>query len=294
MLIEERITGKTRLIAVIGNPIEHSISPQLHNTLSKCLGLNLAYVPVKVEPDDIEDIIKGFRKMGFLGFNVTIPYKTEVIKHLDELSDEAMLTGAVNTVKFEGGRTKGYNTDGEGFLRSFKEETGEGFEGRNVVILGTGGAARAIAYAVAREGAKKLHILNRTVSNAESLCGQLREKIGAEVDYAGIDGREAEEAISSADVIINTTPVGMYPHADDMPLGENCVFQAGQIVYDIIYNPARTMLLNKAEDSGCMAVNGLGMLIHQGIAAYEIWTGIEVPAKISRILSMEFKNYMDK
>ena len=125
------------------------------------------------------------------------------------------------------------------------------------------------------------------------MCGQLREKIGAEVDYAGIDGREAEEAISSADVIINTTPVGMYPHADDMPLGENCVFQADQIVYDIIYNPARTMLLNKAEDSGCMAVNGLGCLYTRALP-HTRYGRESRSRKISRILSMEFKNYMDK
>lgn len=291
-MTDERITGKTRLAAVVGNPVEHSISPQLHNTLSRYMGIDFAYVPVKVGKGMLNAAVQGFRAMGFVGFNVTIPYKREVSGFMDRVSDEARVVGAVNTVRICKDGVEGYNTDGEGFVRSFREDTGSSFSNKTVVILGAGGAARSIAFSVVREGAPNVYILNRTLSKAEQLCKAVSKVTGAALKPLAAYGAEGKDVLSTCDIVINTTPVGMYPHTENMPVDQDIVFSSNQTVYDTIYNPPRTRLLQKAESCGCRTANGLGMLVYQGIAAYEIWMDIAVPNEICTRLYDDLKKYM--
>lgn len=276
MELDNRITGKTGLIGLIGNPVEHSVSPQLHNTISRLLGKNLVYIPMKVERDRLENAVKGLAAINMVGFNVTIPYKQDVMKYLDEVSKEAAIIGAVNTVKIIDGKLHGYNTDCEGFLRSFREETGAGFRGARVLIIGAGGASRAIAVSVAMDGAEGVCIVNRTPSKAIELVNLLNSNFG-DIAYAvGFEKITGQGMLGNFDVIINTTSLGMYPETEASPLDRSVKLKGNQIVYDIIYNPLKTKLLEHAESFGCKAVNGLGMLLYQGISAYELWTGEKV------------------
>lgn len=293
MKVDNRVTGKTKIAGVIGNPIEHSVSPQLHNTISKYLGVDLIYVPFRVEAGDIEDAVKGLKALNVIGFNVTIPYKKEVIKYLDENSKQALLMGAVNTVKNINGRLYGYNTDAEGFSRSFKEETGIGFAEKRVFIIGAGGAARAIAVKVAFEGAKEIFIANRTTSKANEIADIINYNISRIVETCSIKDRMTEDIFQNCDIIINTTSVGMYPETEISPLdGTGLAFSRGHIVYDVIYNPAKTKFLKDAEKAGCKTVNGMGMLFYQGINAYEIWTGIKLSSEITRKVFESIKDIL--
>lgn len=291
MKICEDVTGKTKLIGVIGNPIEHSISPQIHNTLSRHLGMDLIYIPMKTGKDQLGDAVKGLKAINFTGFNVTIPFKNDIMKYLDGCSEEAALIGAVNTVKNQDGAFYGYNTDAEGFSRSFKMETGTGFEGKTVVILGAGGASRAIAVKAAMEKASKIFILNRSLSNANEITELINRNFGCESASVLINTDESFGILKSSDIIINTTPIGMYPEVDASPVPEFKDYRENQIVYDVIYNPARTKFLEEASRKNCRTLNGFGMLIFQGILAYEIWTGIKVPDDVVCSLFEVFSNY---
>ncbi len=276
MEINSSISGSTKILGIIGNPVEHSISPYLHNTISRYLGIETAYVPFKVEKDSLENAVKGLKALGILGFNVTIPFKKDVIKYLDENSKEALLMGAVNTVKNIDGRLYGYNTDAEGFARSFKGESGTGFRGKKVVIVGAGGAARGIAVKIAIEGAEKIHVINRTLAKADDIAGIINNNIGNAAEALSLEDKKALSVFTDCDMVINTTSVGMWPETENCPLGEEFTFSKGQIVYDAVYNPLKTKFLARAEGQGCKIINGLGMLFYQGIYAYEIWTGIKL------------------
>ena len=274
MDIGVRVTGKTRLLGLIGNPVEHSKSPQLHNSISSFLGLDLVYIPMKVEKKDLEGVVKALKALDVVGFNVTIPYKRDIMKYIDDNTKEAILMGAVNTIKKIDGRFYGYNTDGEGFLRSFKEETGEGFKGKKVVLIGAGGVARAIAVKIAMEDAEKISIVNRSKEKSIELSEIVNENIKEVVQvYSSFEDKTFKLAFEESDIIINTTSVGMYPDVGQSAIKNKNYFNKNQIVYDVIYNPLKTKFLKDAQDMGCKTVNGLGMLFYQGINAYEIWTG---------------------
>lgn len=293
-MIDNRVTGKTKLLGIIGNPIEHSISPQLHNTISDQLGLDLIYVPFKVEPQMLEHAVKGLRALNFLGFNVTIPFKQDIIKYLDEVSNEALMMGAVNTVKNINGRLFGYNTDAEGFVRSFKEEAASGFKGKVVSIIGAGGAARALTVKIAAEGAQKIYIINRTISNAEDIADIVNKNI-SDVAYAcSLTDLRTTGLICGSDIVINTTSVGMFPEVDKSPVSDNFKFAPNQIVYDVIYNPVKTKFLKEAEIQDCKILNGLGMLYYQGVTAYEIWTGIKLKNDFIRDIYKYFFMILNK
>jgi len=290
--IDKSITGKTKLIGLIGNPVEHSISPQLHNTISRHLGREMTYVPFRVEKDDLKDAVKGLKALNFTGFNVTVPFKKEVMKYIDENSKEALLMGAVNTVKNIRGKLYGYNTDGEGFSRAFKEATGTAFRDKKIALLGAGGAARAIAVKLSLEGADSIAVINRTVSRAEDLCELVNNNIRRVAKPYGWDDDTAESVFADSDIIINATSLGMHPDVENYPYVKPIKFRKDQIVYDIIYNPARTRFLQEAERHGCVAVNGLGMLFYQGIYAYEIWTGIKLKEDFLKELFLEFSGLL--
>lgn len=276
MNIVERVTGKTKVLGVIGNPIEHSISPQLHNTVSHMLEMDFIYVPFRIDRENLGDAVKGLRALGFEGFNVTVPYKKDVLQFLDEVTKEVQLIGAANTIKNLDGRLYGYNTDAEGFARSFKEESGTSFEGKHVTILGAGGAARAIAVKVALEGASSIRIINRTLEKAVEIAEIINQQIGPVAQGYHSDAPRIFTIIDESDIIVNTTSIGMYPEVEGCPVDEGICFKSHQIVYDAVYNPTKTKLLKKAEQNGCKTINGLGMLFYQGIYAYEIWTGIKL------------------
>lgn len=278
------VTGRTKIAGLLGNPVEHSVSPQLHNTISRYMGHDIIYVPFKVEKDNLEKAVDGLRAINVIGFNVTIPYKSEIIKYLDDVSDEALLLGAVNTVKNENGRLLGYNTDAEGFKRSFVEETGYGFKNKKVAVIGAGGAAWAIAMKVALDGAEHIDIVNRTVSKAYELSYHINKKTGVPVRALSMSEAEEEQVLGHDEIIINTTSVGMYPDVDACPVKDFSCFNENHIFYDIIYNPSKTKLLKEAEEQGCRVINGLGMLIYQGIYAYEIWTGSKLPETIKDVV----------
>jgi len=284
MQIDDRITGRSKIAGIIGNPLEHSISPQLHNTLSRLLGNDLAYIPLRVEKNDLGNAVKGLIAVNAAGFNITIPYKQDIMKHLDVISEEALLYGAVNTVKNNGGKLYGYNTDADGFLRSFREEAGIGFENREVAVLGAGGAARAIAVKIALEKASRINIVNRTLSKASEIAEVINNKIRPAASIFSPEEFEKQNVISRCDIIVNTTSIGMYPDVGSSPVNRAYTFLQSQVVYDVIYNPVKTRLLKDAEGSGCKVVNGLGMLIYQGIYAYEIWTGLKVSESVVKEL----------
>lgn len=281
MQIDNRVNGKTKVIALIGNPVEHTISPYIHNTISSLLGHNLIYVPLRTDKHSLEEATLGLRALNISGFNVTVPYKREIMKYMDDNSRDSLLMGAINTVKNTSGKLVGYNTDAEGFLRSFKEESGEGFEGKRVMIIGAGGAARAIAVKIAQEGAEKICVINRTISKATEISETINQNIGNIVSAAEYSDENFYNGFENNQIIINTTAVGMYPEIDETPLNEN-YFESHHIVYDVIYNPRTTKFLQQAIDKNAKPINGLGMLVYQAILAYEIWTGTKIGSKKSR------------
>jgi shikimate dehydrogenase len=272
---------RTKFVGIIGFPIRHSLSPVMHNAAFESMGLDYCYIPLEVEPRRMRPAVTALRSLGFCGFNVTIPHKRHIIAVLNRLSPEARLIGAVNTVEIRPGRLIGHNTDGRGFIRAFVEETGESVAGKRVLILGAGGAARAIAFQWAMEGGGSVTIANRSSVRAAELVRDLREP-PVRCSAAVLPWKEAslEAGVRQADIIINATSVGMKP--DDLPLLPPNVFKAGQIVCDLIYNPPATLLLKQAQSAGAKALNGLGMLVHQGALAFEIWTGQRPPIHVMR------------
>lgn len=268
------IDKDTRIIALFGNPVGHSISPAIHNAAFTRAGLNYIYIPFELKENQLERALNSFDCFRIEGANVTVPYKTDVIKYLDELDEKARLMGAVNVISYCDGKLKGYNTDGDGFLMSLKENAGITPEGHTILILGGGGAARAIAFSLAIHRAKRVYIANRTYERAAKLSEEInRAAKGAAVpihfDYDSL------KAVSyKADIIVNATTVGMSPHTDESPVPIK-IIHSSQLVCDVVYNPIMTRLLREASDKGCDVLTGLGMFIYQAIESFKIWTGIE-------------------
>jgi shikimate dehydrogenase len=273
MDVIQTIDGKTGLFGLIGNPVRHTKSPFIHNTLFKLFGINAVYVPMLIQKEHLENAVNGMKAMNVIGFNVTVPYKKDIIKYLDDISNDALLMGAVNTVKNVNGKLKGYNTDAEGFVRDFKDAFDTDFNGKRVLLLGAGGTARALAVKLVSEGIRHLSIVNRTEQHAQSISEVVRNKFGNYVGYIHPESEELIKEFKEYEVVINTTPVGMSTYADETPFDINYTFDKEQMVYDVIYSPERTKFLSQAQDCGCKTRNGFGMLINQGISAFEIWTG---------------------
>ena len=295
MKLNENITGRSKLLGLLGNPVEHSVSPLLHNSLSTLLGIDAVYIPVKVEKDKLGDMIEGLKAGNFVGFNVTIPFKEDILKYVDHMTDEVRLVGSANTVRNTGGVLYASNTDADGFARAFEEETGSGFQGKNILILGAGGTARSLAAKVASKGASRLHIINRTIRKAEDIASMIRSNYSLVCETEEFaDKMSLRKTIEDSDIIINTTSVGLYPDTEESPIDDNIHFDGRQIFYDVIYNPVKTRLLQQAEGFGCKTVNGLGMLFYQGILAYETWMEMKIPDSILKELYAEFLKYLCK
>ncbi len=266
------VTGRTTLFVILGDPVEHSLSPAMQNAALRAAGIDGFYVPWRVKPAGLPVAFESLRRMeNFGGANVTLPHKEQAVSLVDELSPEAASVGAVNTVVPRSGRLLGANTDVQGFLRSLVEEGGYLPKGQRALILGAGGAARAVAWGLAEAGIAELLILNRTVARAESLADAVSRGggIGAGALPPG-DPRMATR-IADCTLVVNATSIGLDP-SDPLPIDPS-LFRPGMLVYDLVYRPRETPLLKEAKRRGCRVQEGLGMLLHQGALAFELWTG---------------------
>lgn len=272
-----QIDSNTLLFGVIGNPIRHSKSPIMMNRAFRETGINGVYTAFHVTADRIGDFAAGVRAMGIRGINVTIPHKLDIMSVLDEIDSSAQAIGAVNTIVNDEGRLIGYNTDGIGYVRSLKEEAESELTGKRIVVIGAGGAARGIIFALANEMPARITIANRSVERAKALADSLQGK--AEI-YA-ISNEELQSTCLDADIVINTTSVGMFPNTDETPVDANWL-KPDAVASDLIYNPLKTRFLKEAEQRGCRIHGGLGMFIYQGAYAFEYWTGQPAPAAAMR------------
>ena len=266
------INGKTELICLIGHPVEHSFSPNIHNYLIEKNKLNMRYMCFDVFENELENAIKGIKALNIKGFNVTIPHKVEVIKYLDEIDRNALLIGAVNTVKNENGKLKGYNTDGIGFVKSILDK-GYKISGKNVLIIGSGGAARSIAVEMASNGAKQINLYNRSIKSAKEISELLKENFKVDSNY--YNEQIKEKNLENIDIIINTTPIGMDKDKENCPIDESInVKNKNTLICDIVYNPHETKFISWAKKNNLNVIYGIDMLINQAILGFKIWTGI--------------------
>ena len=273
------ISAKTRLCGVIGDPIEHTMSPAIHNAAFIQMGLDYIYIPFHVKEEELGKALDGMRGLNVRGLNVTLPHKVTIIPFLDELDSLVEKIGAVNTVTNDEGVLKGSNTDASGFLQALLERGIEP-KGKRVVILGAGGASRAISFILA-EGGAHLVILNRRLERAEELAGRLSTTFDKGVRALKLIAENLTWALQEADILINTTSVGMSPNISETPVPSN-LLRPGLVVADIVYNPIRTRLLREAEEADAKTIDGVDMFVWQGALAFEIWTGVKAPLKIMR------------
>jgi len=275
------MSGKTRCCGVIGDPIEHTMSPAMHNAAFKKLGLDYVYLPFRVKREELGKAIEGMRALNIRGLNVTIPHKVAVIQFLDELDSLAEKIGAVNTIVNDNGVLRGYNTDATGFLRALVER-GINPKGENVVILGAGGASRAISFILAEKGAN-LTILNRLLELdwAKELSGRISQIFKREVSALELNRENLVAALEKADILINATSIGMSPNVDET-LVTSKLIRPALVVFDIVYNPIKTRLLREAEEAAVETIGGLEMLLWQGALAFEKWTGVKAPLEVMR------------
>lgn len=289
-----RIDQHTRLIGLFGYPLHHSFSPMMHNLLFERLGLNYAYLPLPVEPGRLNEALQGFRACGFVGANVTVPHKEQIMPYLDDLSAEAELVGAVNTLYWDQNRLMGDNTDVTGFYRSL-QETGIDLQGRSAAIVGSGGSARAAAVALARLGVKELIFLVRRQEAVQQVISDLKPAFPEIIWTPHVKPTPVfADDLGRAWLLINASPVGMYPHIDDSPITRTMIgmLPKGGHVYDLVYNPIQTQFLRWAAERGLHAHSGLDMLAYQGAASFERWTGVAPPVEsMLETIRRQLENY---
>jgi len=266
----------TGILGLIGYPLGHSLSPLLHNNTIEREGLNYIYLPFPVEPDKLPAALEGFRAINVKGLNVTIPYKEEVISYLDRVDPLAARIGAVNTIVNEEGVFTGYNTDLAGLIRMIREDGNFNIGGKKVMLAGAGGAARAAGIGILEEGAAGLYVLNRNYTKAEKLAEEWREYYPEiEIKALPLEAEAYKSLIGEVELLIDSTPVGMAPQTDTAPVIPGEYLHEDMLVVDLVYNPRETCLLKAAKEAGAKTLDGLGMLIYQGIEAFRLWTGHE-------------------
>ena len=279
------IDGHTQLVGLIGWPVEHSLSPAMHNAAFDALGLNWRYVPVPVPPGQVEVAVRGLAALGFRGANVTVPHKRAVMPVLDSISPGARTLGAVNTLVTgrPAGRTPtvgGYNTDAQGFVGALRQGGFEPEDGGNAVVVGAGGAARAVVFGLLRSGSGQIAVLNRTRERARSIVSDLgrHPAFGSRLRALPLAAETLVESARAANLLVNATTVGMWPHVDGSVWPDGVPIPAHLTVFDLVYNPIETHLLQQARLSGARTIDGLGMLVRQGALAFDVWTnqGLEV------------------
>ncbi|MBE5862282.1 MAG: shikimate dehydrogenase [Lachnospiraceae bacterium] len=274
------IDGKTRTCGLIGNPVEHTMSPAIQNFLADHTRQNLRYLPYLVEAEELENAVDGAFALNFLGLNVTVPYKSDVIPFLSDIDDLAAQIGAVNTlVRTEEG-FKGYNTDMPGLCRAMQSD-GASIRGEKVLVLGAGGVARAVALMLAREGAKEIRILNRTLSKAEEIAKEVNELEGRQIVIPMKTEGWRELSEGEQYLVIQATKVGMFPLVDEIIISDEAFYKKVKFGYDLIYNPADTRFMQMVRQAGGKACNGFKMLLYQGIIAFELWTGEKISEELA-------------
>ena len=267
-----RFTATAKVFVLFGDPVEHSLSPAMQNAALQTAGIDGLYIPWLVEDADLPTAFESLRGMkNFGGANVTLPHKEQAVALVDTLTQEAASVGAVNTVVARGGRLLGANTDGQGFLRSLHEEADFLPRGKPAVILGAGGAARAVSASLAEAGAEEIVIVNRTSERAQSLAEFVNRETGVSAIGLGLDDPRMPARVRDCALVVNTTSVGLSP--SDPPPIDPILLRPGALVYDLIYRPRETALLREAKRRGCRVLGGLGMLLYQGALAFELWTG---------------------
>jgi shikimate dehydrogenase len=272
------ISGTTQLLGLIGWPVHHSFSPTMHNSAAADLGLDLVYVALPVHPNDLGEAVPGLAALGFRGVNVTVPHKETVIPLLDKVDPAVQAIGAVNTITIEQGESgrsvlTGYNTDWSGFLANVQSQNLV-IQDRDCLVLGAGGSARAVAYALAVTGGR-VHLFARRIEQAQRLVVEIAPHTpqGQLLAHHWSELEDVSGVISAVSLIVNTTPLGMSPNVETTPWPDDLVFPAGAFVYDLVYNPAETTFVKQAQKAGCQAMTGLGMLLNQGAQAFQLWTG---------------------
>ena len=266
------IKGSTNIVGLIGHPVEHSFSPPMHNAAFNALNMDWAYVAFDVNPFNVKSAIEGAKSLNIKGFNVTIPHKIEVMKYLDEIDEVAGLIGAVNTIDFKS--MKGYNTDGIGAVKAIEEVTS--IKNKKVVVAGAGGASRAISFYIAKYGAESVTILNRNVEKAQSLADDINLIDDVKADSI----KNIKDHVADADILIDTTPVGMHPNVNDDAIICAEDMHEDLVVFDAVYNPNETVLIKEAIKANAKPVYGIKMLLYQGVESFKIWTGQNPPVDV--------------
>jgi shikimate dehydrogenase len=285
--ISDNISATTELLAVIGHPIKHSLSPVMHNAALSSLGLDLAYVAFDVPPGNLRDCVKGMKAMGFRGFNVTIPHKQSIMDFIDYITTDAGDLGAVNTVVIRDGETVGYNTDSSGLLVALETKTGFRPGGNRAILLGAGGAAWACAMGLARNGLRELVVINRTVEKARVLCNKVNSLspgcTANSIPLNAIGGpKQWEKEFCNADLFINATPMGMSVDGKLCApiIHRDTAFPEHLVICDMVYRPYPGDLISNARSQGCPTVDGLDMLLYQGVLAFKLFTGQKAPIQV--------------
>ena len=273
------MTGKTRCVAIIGHPVSHSLSPQMHQAAFRALEFDFCYIPLDVLSKDLVRAVRALKLFGFQGFNVTVPHKEKIVAMMDDLSPEASLIGAVNTVLIQNGKLYGFNTDGPGFIESLKKEWRFSPKNKNIVLLGAGGAARAVVTQLCIHRAGSIAIVNRTSGKSATLKKQLDKRFPeTKISTFSFHDSDLKSLIARSDLLINATSLGLHPgDPSPVPLGH---FVRRVKVYDLIYNPPLTPFLKNAKKKGCRILNGSSMLVYQGALAFKIWTGKMPPVQL--------------
>jgi len=272
--------ANTELIGLIGYPIKQSFSPFIHNVAAELTGTKIIYMPFEVHSSNLKNAVRGMVALGLKGFNVTVPHKVKVVDYVNKLSEEAAVIGSVNTVVNELGKLIGYNTDVNGILDSLTPYKSQ-ISGNEVCVIGAGGSARAVIYTLIRNfKPQKIYLVNRTEQHAEALKQHFKSKM----KFDGIVTKELQQpdlinVLSNCSLIVNSTPVGMYPTIDDSVLSTADVFVKDQIVFDLVYNPVKTKFLQLADSRNAVTINGLNMLVQQAAKSFNLWTGNEFPTE---------------
>ena len=285
MLKKPYITARTNVLCVIGHPIEHSMSPIMHNAALKDLSLDYVYVAFNIPPNDLKKAVLGFKMFSIKGINVTIPYKEKIIPYLDEIDPLAEKIGAVNTIKNEGKYLIGKNTDASGAKKALLDAGCE-ITGKKALILGAGGAAKAVGFAIS-EDLDAVYIANRTEKRAIKLAKDLTNKTTIKAVGKNMSINTLKNLVNDVDILINTTPLGMYPDIEGSPISQEMLHK-NLFVFDIVYNPLETRLLKEASKIGCKTLGGLDMFVNQGALAFEWWTGKKPNLNLMKEKVVEF------
>ncbi len=283
------ISGKSVVYGLIGDPVDHSLSPAIQNAAFRSAGMDAVYVPFYVKQQNLRDAIQGLRALELRGFNITAPHKVHVLRYLDKIEASADAVGSVNTVTIENGKLFGYNTDGPGAINAL-EEAGVSPDGKSVLLFGAGGAGRAMAHALAPR-ASSIRLVNRTITKANQIARRMRRKFKINISYAPLSSKLLRAFVENADIVVNASSMGM-DGRNNPPVEANWL-RSDQCVFDIVYKPVQTRLLELASLARATSVTGLDMLVNQGACSFELWTGRKAPmvemrhAVAQKVLAME-------